>query len=113
MLTEALAELQQDADRNHHKPFPYIAYLYARLGNRAAAEKMIHDYQQEGDQSVLLFRYSALVYAALNDKDRAFEWLEKGFKVKDIFLLFLKVEPEWDGLRDDPRFADLLKRIGF
>ena len=54
----------------------------------------------------------ALVYAALGDKDRAFEWLEAAFEERDWWMPMLTVEPLFDPLRDDPRFEDLVKRVG-
>ena len=55
---------------------------------------------------------AALFYAALDDRDRAFEWLEKDFKEHDDWLLFLKVDPRAAALRADPRFQDLVRRVG-
>ena len=55
---------------------------------------------------------AALFYAVLGDKDRAFEWLEKDFREHDDWLLFLKVDPRIAPLRSDPRFHDLVRRVG-
>jgi len=54
----------------------------------------------------------AQLYARLGDKDRAFENLEKTYKEAGHSIAFLKVEPELDNLRSDPRFTDLLRRVG-
>jgi tetratricopeptide (TPR) repeat protein len=54
----------------------------------------------------------ALLYARLEEKDQAFSWLEKAYAARAYELLYLKVGPEWDNLRGDPRFEDLLRRIG-
>jgi len=54
----------------------------------------------------------ALLYARLGEKDLAFAWLERAYADRTFELLFLKVGPEWDNLRGDPRFEDLLRRIG-
>jgi hypothetical protein len=51
-------------------------------------------------------------YATLGDKDRAFEWLEEAFKAQDLWMEWIKVDPAFDGMRPDPRFADLLRRVG-
>ena len=53
----------------------------------------------------------ALLYAQLGDRDEAFAWLEKAYGNRLFGLLFLKVSPEWDGIRDDPRFAALQRRV--
>ena len=55
----------------------------------------------------------ANIYARLGDKDQAIGWLEKAYVGRDVFMCTLKVEPRFDGLRSDPRFTDLLRRIGF
>ena len=51
-------------------------------------------------------------YARLGNKDKAFQWLERAWNERTQWA-YLKVDPEWDSLRSDPRFADLLRRIGF
>ena len=49
---------------------------------------------------------------ALGEREQAFNSLEKGFAARDLQLQFLGVDPSFDSLRDDPRFADLMRRIG-
>jgi len=49
------------------------------------------------------------IYADLGDKDKAFEWLEKGYDER--FLAYIKTDPAYDPLRSDPRFQDLLRRM--
>ncbi|MCA1617586.1 MAG: hypothetical protein LC729_04130 [Acidobacteria bacterium] len=54
----------------------------------------------------------AIVYARLGEKDQAFQWLEKGYQDHALELPILKVDPLFDNLRSDPRFADLVRRVG-
>jgi hypothetical protein len=54
--------------------------------------------------------YAVYAYAALGDRDRAFEWLDRAFEVTHYHLVFLAVDPKLDPLRDDPRFAAFLER---
>jgi hypothetical protein len=54
----------------------------------------------------------AIAYAGLGEKDQAFAWLEKGYEEHAFQMQWLTVEPRWDSLRSDPRFKDLVKRIG-
>jgi hypothetical protein len=52
------------------------------------------------------------VYAGLNERDSTFEWLEKGYIARDRIVLLMKVHPMFDELRSDPRFDDLMRRVG-
>ena len=54
----------------------------------------------------------AIVYAGLNDKDQAFEWLEKAYDARSSWMTWLKVEPKFDSLRSDAHFTDLMRRVG-
>src|SRR5262249_34450836 len=54
----------------------------------------------------------ATIYAALGERDEAFVWLEKLYEIHDLMVTLPKVEPAFDPLRSDPRFADLLRRMG-
>jgi hypothetical protein len=61
---------------------------------------------------VLDWVFIAGVYTALGDRERAFAWLEKAYANRDFFLTYLRVDPELDALRSDPRFRELIERIG-
>ncbi len=54
----------------------------------------------------------ALVHVGLGETDSAFEALEKGFRDRDPQILYLGLDPTWEPLRSDPRYADLIDRIG-
>ena len=54
----------------------------------------------------------AMIYTGLGEKDQAFAWLEKAYTDRVWRLPFLNVEPRFDSLRSDPRFADLVLRVG-
>ena len=54
----------------------------------------------------------ARVHASLNDRDRAFAWLERAFEERSRELIYLRVEPVWNKFRDDPRFDELVRRVG-
>ena len=57
--------------------------------------------------------FSTTNYALIGETEKAFEWLERGYRERDPRLLNLKFGPAFDPLRSDPRFDDLLRRIGF
>jgi len=54
----------------------------------------------------------AVIEVGLGEKDQAFSWLEKARDDRSFFLVNLKVEPELDSLRSDPRFAELVRNVG-
>jgi serine/threonine-protein kinase len=55
----------------------------------------------------------ALVHNGLDEGEQALTWLERGFEQRDAKMVFLKVEPKWNNLRNEPRFVDLMKRMNF
>ena len=54
----------------------------------------------------------ALIYGALDQKDKAFEWLDRAYEGHDGWMIYLRVDPRFAPLHSDPRFADLIKRVG-
>jgi len=84
----------------------------AARGKRNDAEKVIVQLKELSKQRYISGYFPALIYARLGDKDHAFEWLEEAFKAQDLWMKWIKVDPAFDGIRSDPRFADLLRRVG-
>jgi hypothetical protein len=72
----------------------------------------LNELQEISKQRYVSSASIAMTYAALGDKDQAFAWLEKADKAHDALLARLKVDPRFDILRSDPRFADLARRMG-
>ncbi len=89
----------------------YLGRVYALTGKRVEAIAVL-DKLKTTEKYVSPAELSIL-YAALGDKEKAFVSLEKAYAERDIRLASLKVEPGYDPLRDDPRFADLLRRLDF
>jgi hypothetical protein len=55
----------------------------------------------------------AMICNGLGESDAALAWLERGHREREPRMVFLKAEPKWNNLREDPRFQDLLSRVGF
>ena len=85
--------------------------VYAAQGKRAEALQMIKELETMSGASLSQAHWIAKIYATLNEKEVAFSWLERGLAAGAIGS-FYKDEPVWDPLRSDPRFADLLRRMG-
>ena len=56
--------------------------------------------------------FVSIVYLGLNDKDQAMAWLEKAYDAKSGFITSLFHEPKWDEMRSDPRFKEMMNRLG-
>jgi len=97
---------------DHPHALGHMGNAYARWGRKAEARALIPRIQEHIRQSGIGTYEVALVYAGLGEKDSAFEWLDKAYAVRDKGLTFLKVDPCLDPLRSDPRFQDLLRRVG-
>ncbi len=89
-----------------------LGHVYAVSGRKTEARKILAELQRLSEHSYVQATDVALVYAGLGDKDKAFAWLDKAYEEHSFALSNLKVEPRFDLLRSDPRFADLLRRIG-
>ncbi len=90
----------------------YLGYAYAAAGERAKAEATIAELSQMSSRRFVSPFCTAIVYIGLGDKQRALEGLEKAYEVRSQWLLFLKVDRIFNPLRSDPRFIELLKKVG-
>jgi tetratricopeptide (TPR) repeat protein len=88
-------------------------HAYARAGRRAEAEGLLHELVKP-EQPLCADPYQrALIQAGLGEPQRAFDSLEKAYQERSLFLSFwIKCDPRLDPLRADPRFNDLLRRLG-
>ena len=91
----------------------YLGRAYALSGNPDDARKVLQDLVEQYKRKQIGSYMIATVYAALGEKDQAFTWLEKAYEDRTEYLPGLKVAPEMDPLRSDPRFKDLLRRMNF
>ena len=90
-----------------------FAHVYAASGRGDQARAILDRLKEQSQGGYVSPCDIAEIHAALGEKDQAFEWLEKAYEVRSSDLRFLKVSPLMDSLRSDPRFVDLLRRVGF
>ncbi len=90
----------------------FLGYAYAKAGQTRDAQEVLQQLMELSPDRPARAYGLAVVYTGLGDKDQAFHWLNQSCDNRDAFLIYLKVEPQWDSLRDDPRFDDLLRRMG-
>jgi hypothetical protein len=86
--------------------------VYAQSGKKEEAQRSLRELHEISKKQYISPIAFAGIYVLLGEKDQAFEWLEKGYQERSTRLEFLKAEPKFDPLRDDPRFKDLLRRVG-
>ena len=89
-----------------------MAELYVKSGRRAEAEKMLATWSRRPSQEFGHAESMAMIYAGLGKKDEAFQWLDQAYREHWDRLPWIKIEPEYDNLRDDPRFSALLSKMG-
>ncbi|MGQ0762498.1 MAG: hypothetical protein ACT4OT_10870 [Acidobacteriota bacterium] len=113
-LAEALSEAQKSTQFSNrgNASLALLGHVYAKLGQRSEAEAVIKELEKRYSDKQADARDLVIVYAGLDDKDKAFAWLEKAFADHSVFLAFLKLEPMMETLRSDPRWNDLERRVG-
>jgi eukaryotic-like serine/threonine-protein kinase len=89
-----------------------LGWIYAVGGRRKDAERVIEDFNTLSSRASVDPYWVAAIYSGLRDKQPAFEFLEKSYRQHSANLAYLKPDPFWDSLRSDPRYADLLRRMG-
>jgi adenylate cyclase len=113
LFDETLAELEKA--KQERKDDPLLIYdtglIYAAEGKRAEALQIIKELEEMSGVNLDQAHWIAKIYATLNEKELALTWLERGLAAAAIGG-FYKDEPVWDPIRSDPRFTDLLRRMG-
>jgi tetratricopeptide (TPR) repeat protein len=112
MPGEAVAELKTAVQLSGGSPtsLANLARAYVAFGNSSEAEKILSDLKQRSNPNYSYSPEIAVIYVALGDRDQAMNWLEKGYE--DRFNPGVLLRPGFDALRSDPRFQNLVRRIG-
>ena len=90
-----------------------VGVAYAQAGQNQEARRVLDFLLKRRQERYVPGSMIASIYGALGEPDKAFEWLDRAYEERDYFLLWIKVDPVYDALRDDPRFAALLERMNF
>jgi TolB-like protein/Flp pilus assembly protein TadD len=86
-------------------------YTYASAGQRRDALQALDQlHEMEKGQYVSPYQF-AVVYAGLGDKTRCLDWLEKAYEDRSVYMLWMNIEPQFDALRNEPRFIQLVQRM--
>jgi serine/threonine protein kinase len=116
MFPQAIAEAQKARElsgpTNSH-PMGFLGYALAKSGKQAEARALLSELLKSSSERYVSPYNIALIYNGLGQRDETFTWLEQAYKKRDQRMVFLKVEPKWNNLRDDSRFQELMRRVGF
>jgi tetratricopeptide (TPR) repeat protein len=116
MYREGVAKMQKaialDNAPERWDRHPMLAYAYAMAGRRDEALKILNEQKRLAKKAPISPYNFAIIYTGLGDKDRAFEWLQKGYEQRARLVYRLKSRPMFDSLRSDPRYAELLRKMG-
>src|SRR5207247_2393794 len=107
---EAITEGQKALSLSTGSPatLSALGHALARSGKRAEAQKVLAELKELSKRRYVPPFDIALVYVGLGDKAHALEWLQKAYEDRSVRLTYIKVDPQLDTLRGEPRFQDLL-----
>jgi len=114
MYEEAITELKEGVRLSGGRTImtAVLGNIYGTAGKKGEALTTLGELAAISKRRHVPGFEMALVYIGLDEKDKAFQWLEKSYNEHDTLLAYLKVDPNLDPLRGDPRFTELLRRIG-
>jgi TolB-like protein/Tfp pilus assembly protein PilF len=90
----------------------WLAIAYVKLGRMKEARDILARLLEQAEHASVPAIYVAGVYFALGEDEKGFEWLERGYVERDSTLIEIKVDVSFDRVRSNPRFAELMKKVG-
>jgi TolB-like protein len=113
-IEEGIAQLEEAFRLNPFHDFKaYLAHAYALAGRDQDARRLVEELQNDPDSRNVEPTLYVPVYAALGEKETALDWLETAFEERTIELLWFNEDPRFDLLRSEPRFQEIVRRVGF
>ncbi len=113
-IPAAIAQFKKARSLEANTPFPIseLAHVYAISGRRSEAEQSLKELREWSKQGFTPQYYFANVYVGLGDHPQALTHLEKAYEDRSVYMTFLPMDPEMDPLRSEPRFKELLRKLG-
>jgi TolB-like protein/DNA-binding winged helix-turn-helix (wHTH) protein/Tfp pilus assembly protein PilF len=111
----AISELRKVAELSHDTPLMVsaLAHAYALSGNKEEANKLLSGLIAESKKKYVSPFYVAIIYASLGQNELAMDWFEKAYADRSNGLVFMRIDPELDTLRSNPRFVALQAKLNF
>ena len=109
----AIRELERSTELWQDKLWiGFVAHAKAVSGDKDGARRILAELEQESRRAYISPWWAAVIYSGLGENEKAFEYLDKSYRGREHDLVFSKVWPMLDGLRSDPRYVDLMRRVG-
>jgi DNA-binding winged helix-turn-helix (wHTH) protein/TolB-like protein/Tfp pilus assembly protein PilF len=115
MFAEAVAEGRKavELSGDNTQPMAFLGYALGAWGKRAEARSLLQELLKSANDRYVSAYTIAMIYNGLGEHDEALAWLQRAYEQRNVRMTFLKVEPNWNSLRADSRFQDLIQRVGF
>lgn len=113
MFAEAIAEIRQALSLAGGDPrfVSSLSHAYAISGQRKMAEESLARLKEQAKRRYVAPYDIAVVYAGLKETDQTFKYLELGYQDRSFWMCWLRVDPRFDGIRGDPRYQNILRRM--
>jgi serine/threonine protein kinase/tetratricopeptide (TPR) repeat protein len=113
-LAEAIAEFKKalEVSEGDTNELAALGQAYAVARQAGEARRILDQLKERSQQTYVQPMWIAVIHVGLGEKDQAFDWMQKAFEDRSAWLVYLKVDPLFDPVRGDARFADLLRRVG-
>jgi len=114
MHEEAITEFEnaRTCSGRHPATIAALAHAHASAGNRQEALQNLRELEETSQRRRVSPYWMSIVHAGLAANELAFEWIEKAIDERDVWSVWMKVEPRFDPLRSDARFGRALQRLG-
>jgi adenylate cyclase len=111
---EAIAEFRKalELSEGDTNELAALGRAYAISNQASEARNILDQLKKRSEQTYVQPTWIAVIYLGLGDKTQAFDWLQKAYEDRSAWLVYLKVDPLFDNVRSDPRFGDLMRRVG-
>ncbi len=91
----------------------WIGVAYMKLGQREKTQEILDELIKRSEQTYVQATIIAMLYFILEEDDKGFQWLEKGYEEYDSFLRLIRTDKIFDRVRSDPRFREIVRKMGF
>lgn len=109
----AIRELEKAVSLDHNlEELSLLGYAYGVGRQRNKAYKVLEELQERITKEYIDPYFMVMIYTGIDEKEQAFDWLEKSYHEKSDLMAMLKTFPLLDRLRTDPRFTELMQKVG-